>query len=721
MRLLFAAGLIILATLAIAPASRAAAERDTVVMHHDPRKYEVVVSATRTMRDPVQVPNATAVVQGDALRRTGARTLGEALQDVVGVDAGDGSDNGPHTPNIGMWGLKEFDALLVTVDGVPVGGPFNPELNEIPLDDVDRIEIVKGPQGTLYGVSAFAGMLQVFTRQDDGDRAHVTVGGGSWSERHASAAVRRTLAHGFTLRAWGELQRGDGFQDRTGHDLDRGRVSVARGLSHGSLGVDLDMWRDTQRWGSPRPFADGALDPAFAADANEAVRGARLDHHGLSAIGRMAWAFTDAMRFENTLGVTRDRQNQVRSFIFPDQADTITGFVPASGVALRPVETTAYEDARVVSRFALGGAHELVTGGAVTWGRTRAEGEGFDFAELPGDPSTIPSLGDIPPGDLRSFQDRRTFFGVYAHDEWTPVAAFTLSGGGRWDRANEKLHAQAQEQGPPPGPLETADDARTDRAWSGDIAALARLVPADAHGPLQDVNLYANWKSAFKPAAPNLSEAEGAEILDPEHTHSVEVGLKSRAFDRQIGLDLSWFLMNFDNIVVSTLDPATSEPMLVNAGRERFKGWEAALVFAPDALAGLSLKLGYARHDARYVRFAALNPDGVIEVSDGNRIELVPRDEVQAHLQLAMPSGYGVFGALRWAGSRPFDRDNVDFAPAYTETDAGAWATIRRVRVSVSGRNLGDDRHVVAESELTDMQFYLAAPRRIVAEAGYSF
>ena len=709
-----AASLILVSALS---ATARAESPDTLVMKHPPEKYEVVVSATRTAKDLAQVANAAVVVRGDELRRRGTRTVAEALQDVVGLDTGEGSDNGMRLPNLGLWGLKEFDALLVTIDGVPVGGPFNPELSQIPVEEIDRIEVVKGPQGTLYGVSGFAGMVQVFTREDESRRGHVDLGGGSFDDRHGAAAVQRDLGRGLAGRLWGSFQRTDGWQDRTGSDVDRGRLTLTQSAGRARVALTLDALRETQRWGTPLPFDQGQIIPGFEVDHNYAVRGARLDHHVLSATSRLTWPLEPRHRIENTLGVAQDRQVAVRSFLEPDLASG--NDVPSEGIALRPRETTVYEDARLVSRFALSGAHELVTGAALTWGRTLAAGRGFDFDQDVADQGTIPEDGSIPAGDLRSFHDRRTFFGLYAHDEWTPTPAFSLSGGGRWDRTSEELDAEMQEQAPGE-PLEISDDSRETSAWSGDIAGLMRLVPQAGLGRLELANLYASWKSSFKPAAPNLSEAENASILDPERTHSVEVGLKTRALARQVALDLSWFDMTFDNLVVSTLSPDL-EPLLVNAGRERFKGFETALTLAPDALDGLSLTLGYAHHDARFVRFTFVTPDGELRDVSGKKLELVPRDLFNAKLQAVTRAGVGGFAAVRHQGERPFNRRNTFFADAYTEWDAGLSYELHEWRVSVTGRNLGDDRHVVTESELGDSQFYIAPPRRFVAQASYAF
>ncbi|HEY6866572.1 MAG TPA: TonB-dependent receptor [Candidatus Eisenbacteria bacterium] len=702
----------------LASPALAATDADTVAMTHEPSKYQIVISATKISKDVAEIPNAASVVSGDELRRRGTRTVAEALQDVVGLDTGEGSDNGMRLPNIGMWGLKEFDALLVTVDGVPVGGPFNPSLAQIPVEDIDRIEIVNGPQGTLYGVSAFAGMISVFTRSpgQGGRRGSVTFGGGSFTDGHGAADLERSWSHGASARLSGAIQRSDGWQDETGSAIDRGSLSLDLPVGPGTLGLDLSALRHTQRWGTPLPYASGTVVPGFVTDRNYAVGGARLDHHvvGLSSLYKTPLSKT--VRLENTLGLTRDDQYSLRSFT--DAGLMVGDTVPSEGVELRPLETTAYEDARAITAFDAAGRHELVGGAALTWGRTTADGRGFDFDQVVGDPASIPSAGQVPTGDLRSFEDRRTFVGFYAHDAWTPRSPFTISGGGRYDRTSERLHARAQEQSPL-GPLEVTDDSRDDGAWSGDIAGLVRLVARETP-LLSTANVYANYRSSFKPAAPNLAEAEQAEILEPERTHAVEAGFKGRGLGRQVSLDVSWFDMTFDNLVVSVVGPGGG-PALTNAGRERFEGIETALVCAPERVPGTSLTLGYAHHDARFVDFTFVTPDSQIVDVSGNRLELVPQDLASARLDVSASRGLGLFAAVRYQGERPLNRRNTTFTDAFAEWDLGASFERGPLRVSVVGRNLGDDRHIVSESDIGDSQFYVAAPRRVAAEARWEF
>jgi len=674
----------------------------------------VVVSASRGPQIETEIPGQATVITGDQLRRENVRTLADALQDVVGIDTGLGSDNGSRIPNIGMWGLKEFDALLVMVDGVPVGGPFNTDLAAIDVEDIDRIEIVKGPQGTLYGVSAFAGMVQVFTRPAV-NATEVRLGGGSFSEGRIQATHSMDVGSG-KLRLFGNFGRADGWQDRTDYKEDRGGARFDLPLSgSGTFMAIVQASRTTQFFGSPLPVdpPSGEVIEGFKIDRNYAVDGARLDHHIYSLTTKLDVPITDRVRLENVFGVARDNQISIRSFIDGVEGNTAT----AAGVSLKPEETDVYDDLHLVANLEAAGHHRIVGGAAVTWGKTTASGTGFDI-ELQIDPVVVPTFAETPTGDNRSFSDRRTFVGFYVNDEWTPISWLTVTAGARYDLVSETLSASGQEVGAPEA--DVANDSKSDGQWSGGLSALVRLVP-DREGAFNSLNLYGAAKSAFKPAAPNLTEAENATILEPERTRSEEIGVKMRLFDRQLSFDLSFFHMIFENLVVS-IEDTNGEPELVNAGSERFQGIEAEVGYRPSALPDFAFSAGYAHHDARYIRFSFIDPDEGLTVADGQRLELVPRDLWNARVAYAPKGGFGAWAAVRHQSRRPFDKIIEAYMDPFYEWDAGVSFEISpHYRISVVGRNLGDRRHYVAESEIGDAQLYVAAPRRFFADLTLRF
>src|SRR5262249_15629001 len=156
-----------------------------------------------------------------------------------------------------------------------------------------------------------------------------------------------------------------------------------------------------------------------------------------------------------------------------------------------------------------------------------------------------------------------------------------------------------------------------------------------------------------------------AEILAPEHTTSYEIGLKTRSFD-QLSFDVSWFDMTFENLVVSILGSG-GLPEFLNAGKERFRGVETSLKWTPRGLAGTSFSIGYAHHDARFVDFTFVDPDGNLVDASGNQLELVSRDLVSGRVDLRTPRGIGGFVAARNQGKRPVDPDNVVSIEGFTE------------------------------------------------------
>ena len=146
---------------------------------------------------------------------------------------------------------------------------------------------MRGPQGTLYGVSAFAGMIQVFTRRPRHRRrwGSARLGGfGAFDQVFGQVNVGTQVNKDLTLHISGWMQQGDGWQQRTDFKRDQLLVSADQVWGQTKLDVSVLWFRDTNFWGSPTPVDAGELVPGFEIDENYAVGGARVDHHTIGLL-----------------------------------------------------------------------------------------------------------------------------------------------------------------------------------------------------------------------------------------------------------------------------------------------------------------------------------------------------------------------------------------------------------------------------------------------------
>src|ERR1019366_10171982 len=107
------------------------------------------------------------VISGADLRARGVSSLKDALSLAAGVSIAPGGDNGPASAVPEFWGLREFDAFLLVVDGIPWGGAFNPAIASLSLRDVERIEVLRGPAPVTFGATSFVGVIHVVHNQAD--------------------------------------------------------------------------------------------------------------------------------------------------------------------------------------------------------------------------------------------------------------------------------------------------------------------------------------------------------------------------------------------------------------------------------------------------------------------------------------------------------------------------------------------------------------------------
>ena len=171
----------------------------------------VVVTATRSPVAADREPSSVTVVSGDQLRAEGITNAVDALRVVPGLSLVQTGSYGGATSLFIRGGESKYAKILV--DGIPVndaGGAF--DLSTLSVDNLDRIEIVRGPASVLYGSDAMAGVVQLFTRRGgDGVRGDATLRAGGMASRDADVAIRGggERAH-YSLGA--AQHRTDGFQ-----------------------------------------------------------------------------------------------------------------------------------------------------------------------------------------------------------------------------------------------------------------------------------------------------------------------------------------------------------------------------------------------------------------------------------------------------------------------------------------------------------------------------
>lgn len=145
---------------------------------------EVVVTASRTPKKISEIGKVVRVISAETLSRSQGRTLHEVLNNVAGITIGGNGANPADVKAVYMRGASAANTLIL-IDGIPVNdaseisGEYN--ISAISVDLIERIEILKGGNSTLYGSDAVAGVINIITKKGSGKlSANVLATAGSY-------------------------------------------------------------------------------------------------------------------------------------------------------------------------------------------------------------------------------------------------------------------------------------------------------------------------------------------------------------------------------------------------------------------------------------------------------------------------------------------------------------------------------------------------------------
>ena len=381
----------------------------------------IEVTTTKAPIAVERVPASVTVITGDDLRARGATDLASALDLVAGVSIAPGGDGGPAGSVPELWGLREFDAFLLVVDGVPWGGAFNPALPAIDMTDVDRIEIVRGAAPVMYGATSFSGVIQIIHRAPGAPGGEFTASAGSHGSGSLSWAAPLASSGGVTQSLAASAERRGFRDDRTNFDRGHLLYRAAVPTANGSFRFDLDGVIVNQEPASPHPRTGAALSPLVPVDANHNPLDSKIDENRIALIGGYERPFADGT-WSTTLSYTHTSRDTGRGFL----TDVSSTDPNANGYR----QDLTLDDVYFDSHLAFNASPDLVVTLGVDhlYGSADQDSEDFDyFASLDG--STVPRLGDLEAAGHLKVKDTRNFSGPVLADRLDTIAS--VDGAGR--------------------------------------------------------------------------------------------------------------------------------------------------------------------------------------------------------------------------------------------------------------------------------------------------
>ncbi|RDC60865.1 hypothetical protein HME9302_02081 [Alteripontixanthobacter maritimus] len=668
-----------------------------------PEDRVIVVTAQKREQDLTEVPSSITVLDGEALENIGAVNFEDYAKYIPGL--GSSSQGGPGQRQLILRGVNAGDdpasTVGVYVDEAPVGSSTSLATGgrlgfELVPFDIERIEVLRGPQGTIYGASTLGGLLKYVTRAPDVDafegrvEADIFAVDGGDLNYGVKGAVNVPIAGVAGLRFTGFYAEDGGFVD----NVFTGRDNI----------------NSNQRYGGR---AQLLIEPGPNISLRAAALYQRTEQDD-SALVRYDFATGNPVygELENDRTVAAELTQDFQQYSLT--ADFDFGFATLTSVsAYSELETPAIGDATASFGAPFGSTAVALLREAETekfvqelrlTSASRDEGMplewqvGLFYTEEDSRNDQVLTVRDGPfvplnPTAVVELPTSYEEFAVFANTTLFFGERVSLNLGLRIAE-NEQFFSQST-SGPavglPPGVVSTVTNESNDDS--------ATYVVAPSWQITEDVTLYARAASGYRPGGPNAilpNPANPGESLvpltfDPDTLWNYEAGIKGN-FGRSGTFGVAAFRIDWDDIqIIQIVNGATFRG---NGESARSEGVEAEVAFEP--LDGLTLGGNVVYTNAVLTDDTSL----VVGGQDGDRLPLVPKWTATSFADYTFPLSGDVFGnvgaTISYAGDResgfPASLANPSFTlDDYLTVDLRASVNFGALRVAAFAKNLTNE------------------------------
>ena len=302
----------------------------------------VVVSAARTEQSTLTTPASITVITREQIDASGARHVAEVLRGQGGIQINDFYGDGSRA-SVGMRGFGETAGsnTLVLVDGRRLNNPdiAAADLNSIALQDVERIEVVQGSAGVLFGDQAVGGVINIITRKPGASRHSLKLSAGSYSTIDFHGMASQALQNGINYRVSLDLRESDNYRRHNEASYLNAFGKLGYDYSSGLVFAEIQYIDDELN--TPGTLFDDEVaedrrqvNPNFATDFSNAKTS--VGRLGLVQELSTNWSFEGELTSRDTEGVFRlssvfgaETQNSTQDRTINELTPRFIGFIPS--------------------------------------------------------------------------------------------------------------------------------------------------------------------------------------------------------------------------------------------------------------------------------------------------------------------------------------------------------------------------------------------------------
>jgi iron complex outermembrane receptor protein len=660
---------------------------------------EIIITARKREERLIDVPQSITALTSADLGRLDATQFRDFANTVPALSF---TTQGAGSTQISLRGVTAGSDVGPTVgiyvDEVPIGSSSAlSNASSLALDvglfDLERVEVLRGPQGTLYGASAMGGLLKYVTPRPDPSAIEGAAQLRVSDTRHGGASYQGAASMNVPLGSDQVALRAGGFYSRDGGYIDslaRGDNDVNRARIYGGR---LDFYATPAPGLSVRitGFAQNIRRNGLAS-ADYTLAGVPVDG-SLDQRRALAEPFDQEFRLvAATLGYDLGGVNLTSISSYQTvrsnyRWDISALFVPVLAQFGLPFSAVGINQRRTTDKFAQEVRLSSGASGRLEWqigGFYTYEDTGNQQLVVPYDSPGVVSPINVLTVSLPSIYEEVAAFG---NATFHVTERFDLSAGVRYARNSQRF-----EQIGSGALIGSAPEARSQEGVVTYLAnARYELSPR--------ANVYIRYATGYRPGGPNflVRDAVTGELLAPttfdsDRLASYEAGIKGETRDRTFGYDFSAYYIDWNNIQVSTSAGGLS--VIANAGGASVRGAELTLSSRP--MEDLSFAGAFAYQDAQ---LEGASP--AIGGRDGERLPNVPKFTATLTADYIVASGSRVRptigGTLRFVSDRTSSFDasqgNPQYRlPDYVTVDFRLGLQIGPVDAQVFIRNAFDER-----------------------------